>query len=274
MASQRAEDAKERTYRGIVSVRAPASDRYVCCCLESPVAQHKLLVVDDDKLVCWALEKEFRSRGLGVHSVGSAADAVVCLGTRNYELLFLDINLPDRDGLQLLEEIRRLAPLLRTIVLSSEASPQNKRRAFAGGALQFIEKPFELSEIVNVVRSALGAFPEKRRQERYRCRLPLRIAVLTPAQDEAELDLRHLSATTIEVGKGGLRLQTSYPLRPGQRLQIGLISRDDPCSDFVPEDAKAQVIWVDPTAEGVTAGLSCWGADCPVSSMDAFAEPR
>jgi CheY-like chemotaxis protein len=66
-----------------------------------------VLVVDDDKLICWALEKEFAGLGLSVHVVESGANALAELRGQPYDLVFLDIHLPDMNGLELLKQIDR-----------------------------------------------------------------------------------------------------------------------------------------------------------------------
>lgn len=117
-------------------------------------ARKKILVVDDDKLMCWALAKEFAVLNLSSRAVETGAEALSELRRQSYDLVFLDIHLPDSDGVELLGEIGRISPDTKIIIMSGDASEGNRRRAYAGGALQFLEKPFDISEILGILKSA------------------------------------------------------------------------------------------------------------------------
>lgn len=119
-------------------------------------ARKTILVVDDDKLMCWALAKEFSGWNLSPHAVETGADALSELRSRSYDLVLLDVHLPDSDGIELLPEIGRISPDAKIVVMSGDASESNRRRALAGGALQFLEKPFDLSELHFLLKSAAG----------------------------------------------------------------------------------------------------------------------
>ena len=216
--------------------------------------QKKALIVDDDPLICWGLEKEFAGFGLSTRVVNNGADALTALGSQFYNIVFLDIHLPDVDGMTLLGEIERISPDT-TIVMSGDTSETNRESAFAGGALQFLEKPFDLSEIQGILKSTLGEYPNKRKHPRHICRIPLRISIVEPAPEEAQYDLNNLSGLMAEVGPGGLRLRTEYPLRVGQQIRARAVSENEPFRRFVPPDSRAEVVWVAPAQGGVFAGL-------------------
>lgn len=214
-----------------------------------------VLVVDDDKLICWALEREFAGSGHTAHVVEKGADALAELGRQPYDIVFLDIHLPDLNGLQLLEEIGRISPGAKIVIMSGDASETNRKRAYNGGALQFLEKPFDLSEVHDIVRSTSGKFPQKRKHPRHICRVPLRISIVEPAPEEAHYDLHNLGGTMADVGSGGLRLRTEYPLQVGQRIRAHAAVGEDPILKLLPTQATAEVVWVAPARDGVTAGL-------------------
>jgi CheY-like chemotaxis protein len=219
------------------------------------MSQKKVLVVDDDKLICWALEKEFAALDLETCIVGNAADALAELRKQPYDIVFLDIHLPDLNGLELLQEIDRISPDATIIIMSGDASETNRQRAFTGGALQFLEKPFDLSEVHGILRSATGEYSQKRKHTRHICRIPLRISILEPAPEEAQYDLHNLRGLMADVGSGGLRLRTEYPLRVGQSVRAHVAAGNDPILKFVPPQATAEVVWVAPAQDCVTAGL-------------------
>lgn len=214
-----------------------------------------VLVVEDDKLICWALEKEFSSRGLVVDEAACGKDALEKVQRTFYQLAFVDLHLPDCDGVELLGPLREICPETRVVILGCEARLDKKQIAFASGAWQYVEKPFELSDIVGLANRIFGGHAEKRDQERYLCRLPIRVTLVSHAAKDAALDLRNLSATAVEVGDGGMRLRTSYPLRIGQRVRTESLSADDPCARFLHPESPSEVVWCRPGDREFEAGL-------------------
>jgi DNA-binding NtrC family response regulator len=219
------------------------------------MSKRKVLIVDDDKLICWALEKEFAGFGLSTHAVETGADALAELRRQPYDIVFLDIHLPDANGIELLQEIDKISPDVKIIIMSGDASDANRQRAYNGGAVQFLEKPFDLPEVHGILKSTGGKFAQKRKHARHICRIPLRISIQEPAPEEAQYDLHNLSGLMADVGTGGLRLRTEYPLRVGQSVRAHVAAGNDPVLKLVPPEATAEVVWVAPAQDCVTAGL-------------------
>jgi CheY-like chemotaxis protein len=217
--------------------------------------REKVLVVDDDMLLCWALEKQISLLNRSTHSVVTGAEALSELRSHSYDLAFLDIHLPDSDGIELLPEIRRVSPKTKIIIMSCDASEGNRQRAFAGGALQFLEKPFNLSDIHDILMGTANGYLPKRKRTRYLCCLPAQISITEPAPEESACDLPNLIGVVVDIHSEGLRLQTEYPLRVGQGLRVRISVGNDPFLQGIPPQAKAEVVWVLPTRGGVTAGL-------------------
>lgn len=215
----------------------------------------RILVVDDDQLVCWALEKEFTGMGLSTHVVKYGTDALAELRRQPYDIVFLDIHLPDVNGIELLQEIDKISPDAKIIIMSGDASDTNRQRAYNSGAVQFLEKPFDLSEVHGILMSTSGKYPQKRKHHRHFCRIPLRISIVHPAPEEALYDLNNLSGTMADVGSGGIRLRTEYPLRVGQSVRAYAPPGYDPVLTLLPPQATAEVVWVDPVQDSCTAGL-------------------
>ncbi|MEJ2683661.1 MAG: response regulator [Candidatus Sulfobium sp.] len=114
-----------------------------------------VLIVDDDKLTCWGLEKMMSSHNLLITSVNNGTDAVSEVGSRSFNSVFLDINLPDISGFDVLKEIRTRAPQTKVIVITADGSDTNKRRALEEGAFHFVGKPFSVKEIRGILDSCL-----------------------------------------------------------------------------------------------------------------------
>jgi DNA-binding response OmpR family regulator len=220
-----------------------------------PERENRILIVDDDMLILWALGKEFAALNFSTHVAESGAGALEALRQHPIDYLFLDVNLPDGDGIELLPEIRRTAPDTKIIVMSADAGESARQRAFAGGAMQFLEKPFDLSEIHGILKSTLGTHAHKRKYPRHICRIPLNVSIVEPTTEEAQFDLNNLNGTAADFGFGGMRLHIGYPLRVGQHLRTRAHTESDHFRRFVPSDSSAEVVWVAPAQDGVMAGL-------------------
>jgi DNA-binding response OmpR family regulator len=120
-----------------------------------------ILVVDDDKLTCWGLEKIISSRDIFVTIVNNGRDALTEAGIRNYTSVFLDINLPDIRGFDVMREIRKMSPDTKIIIMTADDSDANRQRAFEEGAFYFVGKPFGMKEIKYILDSCLEEDPRK-----------------------------------------------------------------------------------------------------------------
>lgn len=214
-----------------------------------------VLVVDDEPLICWALKRHISGRQMSVHTVGNCVEALGELREKPYGIVLLDIHLPDGSGLDLLKEIKEISPETKVIVISADGTEQNRQRAFSGGASQFIEKPFNINDITRVIESSFGEYPERRKYERYLCHIPLHLEVADPSPAGDPYRLAFLRSAAIDVGTGGTRLCTGYPMKKGERFKLRIATGDDPLSKFVPPDTIAEVVWVLHQDDGVVAGL-------------------
>lgn len=115
-----------------------------------------VLIVDDDKLTCWGLEKMMSPYNLLVTSVSNGQDAISEVLTRPFNSVFLDINLPDVSGFEVLKEIRSHAPETKVVVITADGSEANRQRALEEGAFHFVGKPFAVKEIREILDSCLG----------------------------------------------------------------------------------------------------------------------
>lgn len=103
-----------------------------------------VLVVDDDFMVA-RIHRGFVERTPGFQVVGVAhtgADAVEQVRRLEPDLVLLDIYLPDQGGLEVLEEIRRTAPEVDVLVISAARETETVRRAWRGGVVHYLMKPF------------------------------------------------------------------------------------------------------------------------------------
>jgi len=219
------------------------------------MSQKMVLVVDDDNLVCWALRKELANHRLNARIAESGAECLRAVRENRFDLVFLDIHLPDADGLDLLKSIRGLSPETRVVIISGDGNFQGKERALSEGAAQFLEKPFDISLVGRIAESIFLEFPRKRKHPRYLCSIPLRLSILAPSPEEAQFSLDSLGGTINDVGPEGVRVNTGYPLQEGQGVRLRVDGEGDPFSKMIPREATAEVVWAVPGDGMSTAGL-------------------
>ena len=118
-----------------------------------------ILVVDDEADIRTSLEDILREEGYGVASAATAADAMVLLRDAPYDVVLLDIWLPDRDGLDVLADMRELAVEMRpeVVIISGHGTIEAAVKATKLGAYDFLEKPLSLDRTLIVLKNAVEA---------------------------------------------------------------------------------------------------------------------
>lgn len=118
----------------------------------------KVLIVDDEEPNVLLLERSLRSAGYTSLATTMNPRTVCELYRKNrYDLILLDIKMPDLDGFQIMEGLRKIEPDNFPPVLVITADPRHKLRALQAGAKDFVSKPFELVEVLTRVHNMLEA---------------------------------------------------------------------------------------------------------------------
>ena len=119
------------------------------------MSREEILVVDDEKNIRSSLEGILKDEGYRVRGVGTGEDLLKQIAQAIPDLVVLDVWLPGMDGLQALEEVKRLHPELPVIMISGHSNVETAVKATKLGAYDFIEKPLSLEKTVLAVRNAL-----------------------------------------------------------------------------------------------------------------------
>ncbi len=114
-----------------------------------------ILVVDDEAEIREGLELLLTSEGYGVTSAETGEAGLAQLDEQPFDLLLLDVSLPDRNGLDLLREIRRRDPQLSVVLITAYGSIDMARAAFKSGAQDYITKPWSNDELLAQVAQAV-----------------------------------------------------------------------------------------------------------------------
>ena len=114
----------------------------------------KILVVEDDgpirNLISTALQTNQYKYDLSVNG----EKALLSLSTHHYDIVLLDLGLPDKDGIEIIEQFRTFS-MTPVIVISARSSDEDKIKALDAGADDYITKPFSVEELLARVRSTL-----------------------------------------------------------------------------------------------------------------------
>jgi two-component system, chemotaxis family, chemotaxis protein CheY len=116
----------------------------------------EVLVVDDSKVIREMIVACLRGRpGLTFTHAASGLEAIERLSLKPFDLVFLDLNMPDIGGFEVLEFVRGQAGLvdLPIVVVTTRGEEQTRTRALEAGASRFMTKPFEPADILDAVQS-------------------------------------------------------------------------------------------------------------------------
>ena len=115
----------------------------------------RILVVEDDRKVAGFLQKGLEEEGHAVDVLNDGDEAGSQAHLIDYDCVILDLNLPRRSGFQVLRDIRSRKPTLPVLILSAQASPEERVAGLNGGADDYMGKPFALAELSARLRALM-----------------------------------------------------------------------------------------------------------------------
>jgi DNA-binding NtrC family response regulator len=123
---------------------------------ESPL---RVLVVEDEALIRWSIVETLAGHGHSVVEAGSAATAVKALEdvSEPFDVVLLDLRLPDSHDLNVLADVRRLRPESAVVMMTAYGSPEFVRHARELGVYRVIDKPFDMHALERLLREAQRA---------------------------------------------------------------------------------------------------------------------
>jgi two-component system, OmpR family, response regulator QseB len=116
---------------------------------------YRILVVEDEPRIATFVEKGLRSNGFTPTLAVDAHEAIALVLGGDFDLLILDLGLPGKDGLEVLEELRGQGEKLPIIILSARDDIRDKVAGFEGGADDYLTKPFRFEELLVRIRARL-----------------------------------------------------------------------------------------------------------------------
>lgn len=142
----------------------------------------KILVVEDDKELATLMVDAFRAEHHTVDSVLSGGDALEYLRASEYDLVVLDVSLPEVDGLEICQRMRSQRRNTPILMVTGRNTTADKLSGFDSGADDYVTKPFDINELVARVRALLRRAAQQPTNE-----LAVREVVLDPIKHRVTL---------------------------------------------------------------------------------------
>jgi DNA-binding NtrC family response regulator len=114
----------------------------------------KVLLVDDEKEFVELLGQRMSTRGMEVTATTSAADALKIAEERTFDVIVLDLMMPEMDGIEVLKNLKAKRPELQVILLTGHGTIDKGVEAMRLGAMDFVEKPADLDALTEKIKKA------------------------------------------------------------------------------------------------------------------------
>jgi DNA-binding response OmpR family regulator len=175
----------------------------------------RALLVDDQPEVCELLAKTLQSVGIEALTLQQSNDAPEFIAEGKFDVVFLDLHMPNLDGIALLQRIRRSAlnQSSPVILLSDDLRPSALSVAFEAGATFFLYKPLDKANVLRLLRAIQGTFE-------YKCRQTRRVVLRAPVR--LHCGAQFLEAETIDISLTGVLLKASRSLPVGSSVELSL----------------------------------------------------
>ncbi|GAA3068670.1 MULTISPECIES: response regulator transcription factor [Actinomycetes] len=120
----------------------------------------RILVVEDEERISAFVAKGLRAAGFEPHIARTGTEAIVALANAHFDLVILDLGLPQMDGFEVLQKVRSTGNAVPVIILTARSSVEDTVQGLSSGAQDYMAKPFRVEELVARVRLRLRPDPQ------------------------------------------------------------------------------------------------------------------
>jgi YesN/AraC family two-component response regulator len=199
----------------------------------------KILIVDDENLIRFSISSIFKDGQTEVRTAADGGEALKAIGGSCFDLCFLDINLPDANGLDIMKKIREISPGTRIIVMTGGDVTNGMMRSIQENAHLLLTKPFDLYYIKNFVDQVLSQGDSlsrrentvlredtsfikwlannSRKHERRPAAKCITYVKVAPPDEQAD---RSLTAHVLDISDAGMCIRTDCQLSLGHVLRF------------------------------------------------------
>lgn len=121
----------------------------------------QIWVLDDDRSIRWVLEKALDKAGLSVSSFADGREILAKLEVTTPKVIVSDIRMPGIDGIALLQQINEKYPQIPVIIMTAHSDLESALSAYQGGAFEYLPKPFDINEAVDLIKRAVAHYEEE-----------------------------------------------------------------------------------------------------------------
>jgi len=123
---------------------------------EPALSAGSVLIIDDESAIRESLHTLLELEGYDVATAASGREGMTRLGERRFDLVLLDLALPDRNGMEILSELQAQDRQLSVIMITAYGTVENAVKAMQSGAANFIQKPWDNEKLLADVRAAVA----------------------------------------------------------------------------------------------------------------------
>lgn len=119
-------------------------------------AELKILIIDDEAPIRSTIKRALRLEGMdNIETAENYTEAMEYIITNQPQIVITDINLPDGDGLTILQETKNVSPLTQVIMITGKSDNEKVLVALESGAADFLRKPMDMSELKDIVNLSI-----------------------------------------------------------------------------------------------------------------------
>ncbi|WP_019029504.1 nitrogen regulation protein NR(I) [Colwellia piezophila] len=158
-------------------------------------------IVDDDSSIRWVLEKAFAKANISCAAFESAENLLIALDHDQPQVIISDIRMPNIDGMELLKIINKQHGNIPVIIMTAHSDLDSAVNAYQGGAFEYLPKPFDIDEAINLTKRAMTHAKEQNEKNKQQTNPPLASGLIgeAPAMQEVFRAIGRLSRSSISV---------------------------------------------------------------------------
>ncbi len=158
-------------------------------------------IVDDDSSIRWVLQKALKSADIECYSFDNPQDLLLQLSAEQPpQVIVSDIRMPQMDGMELLQEVHKQFANMPVIIMTAHSDLDSAVNAYQSGAFEYLPKPFDIDDAVNLVKRALSHAREQLKQQLHQePAIATEIIGEAPAMQEVFRAIGRLSRSSISV---------------------------------------------------------------------------
>jgi len=182
---------------------------------------NKILIVDDEGLIRNVLSQALSNDNTEVKTAATGSDAISSINATSYNLCFLDIQLPDMNGLDVMKKIKTISPETKVVIMSANLVTEEMKREIQKIAYGFVSKPFGLSQIKTISEELVFVnrnIKESRKNKRIISMET--ISYYVSVFENSELKILQLTGNIIDKSDRGIGIRTDYFLTPSYMIRF------------------------------------------------------